>query len=190
MRLAKVWMDEFAEYYLQNIGKDRYLQDYGDISERIALRQSLNCKPFKWYIDNVYPELFHPGKAVGSGSISNAASNKCLDSPARENLQTVLAYPCHDGGGNQVFYLTKEGEIKRDEFCLDYAGAKLTVYYCHGQQGNQEWDYNLVNGLIKHVVSGKCMAAGKFIVEMAECDPAKPEQQWKFQYYDPTKLQS
>jgi Ricin-type beta-trefoil lectin domain len=38
--------------------------------------------------------------------------------------------------------LSKTGEIRRDEACLDYAGQEVILYPCHGSKGNQYWEYN------------------------------------------------
>ena len=43
-------------------------------------------------------------------------------------------------GGNQYWMLSKTGEIRRDEACLDYAGADVILYPCHGSKG--EYTFN------------------------------------------------
>nr|XP_021520919.1 LOW QUALITY PROTEIN: inactive polypeptide N-acetylgalactosaminyltransferase-like protein 5 [Aotus nancymaae] len=56
LRLVHVWLDEYKEqFFLQKLGL-KYMT-YGNISERVELRKRLGCRSFRWYLDNVFPEL-------------------------------------------------------------------------------------------------------------------------------------
>jgi polypeptide N-acetylgalactosaminyltransferase len=56
MRLAEVWMDEYKEYYYIREPQIRKL-DFGDISAQVALREKLQCKPFKFFMEKVAYDL-------------------------------------------------------------------------------------------------------------------------------------
>ncbi|VDM48896.1 unnamed protein product [Toxocara canis] len=168
VRLAEVWLDEYKVYYYERINNQtrelvemgifilsvactcifpHNLQgDYGDVSDRKALRERLKCKSFKWYLDNIYPELFVPGDAVAKGEVRNngykegGGEAQCLDSQVGEDVRKpVTPYPCHGQGGNQV--RNRGGGSKN---CLDWASrghrketSSVGLYWCHKQGGNQ-----------------------------------------------------
>nr|XP_014344525.1 PREDICTED: polypeptide N-acetylgalactosaminyltransferase 9 [Latimeria chalumnae] len=72
LRAAEVWMDEFKShvYMAWNIPMINPGVDFGDISERIALRKRLQCRSFKWYLQNVYPEMRIYNNTVTYGEVS------------------------------------------------------------------------------------------------------------------------
>ncbi|KAF7266616.1 hypothetical protein GWI33_020117 [Rhynchophorus ferrugineus] len=192
VRLAEVWLDEYSQYYYQRIGNDK--GDFGDISDRRSLRNNLGCKSFRWYLDNIYPELFIPGEAVANGEMRNMGygGKTCLDSAARKSdlHKPAGLYPCHRQGGNQFWLYSKAGEIRRDEACLDYSGQEVILYPCHGSKGNQYWDYDSVKKLIRHGSSDKCLGidAAKKKLIMERCDPNLDHQKWNMENYDRSKL--
>uniref|UniRef100_A0A3P8P9U7 Glycosyltransferase 2-like domain-containing protein n=1 Tax=Astatotilapia calliptera TaxID=8154 RepID=A0A3P8P9U7_ASTCA len=55
-RAAEVWMDEYKNFYYAAVPSARNVP-YGNIQSRLEMKKRLNCKPFKWYLENVYPEL-------------------------------------------------------------------------------------------------------------------------------------
>ncbi|XP_013143955.1 PREDICTED: putative polypeptide N-acetylgalactosaminyltransferase 9 isoform X2 [Papilio polytes] len=190
VRLAEVWLDDYAKYYYQRVGNDK--GDYGDITSRKQLRDNLGCKSFEWYLKNIYPELFIPGESVAHGEIANPSTEMCIDSGAgpEEMKKAVNIWPCHGEYGNQYWMYSKNGEIRRDETCLDYSGHDVVLYPCHGAKGNQLWLYDPSTKLLKHGSSEKCMtiARNKDKIVMEPCSDAEPRQMWVMENFNADRL--
>nr|XP_061792813.1 probable polypeptide N-acetylgalactosaminyltransferase 8 [Nerophis lumbriciformis] len=105
LRVAEVWMDEFKlnVRIAWNLPLNHSL-DIGDVSERKALRERLKCKPFKWYLDNVYPMLDPLTELVAYGALINQLKpDMCIDQGPVPGSTPIL-YPCHYYGPQRCYY--------------------------------------------------------------------------------------
>ncbi|TKR75870.1 hypothetical protein L596_017104 [Steinernema carpocapsae] len=199
-RLAEVWMDDYKRlYYVHRMGLVD--TDVGDLSERRAIRERLQCKSFKWYLDNVIPEKFVPDEDVKAyGLVRNGGGELCLDSLQRlENKGTVVlgVYNCQLGGSSsQFFSLSKDNQLRRETTCVDVnyhdepdgVTRKALLIEC-STEFKREFSH-VKNGALKHLKSGLCLDVDNLKagddVWFKPCDENKISQKWTFYgtYFD------
>lgn len=172
-RVAEVWLDEYKEYYYEVRPYHRSLGTGKSIQDRLDLRARLQCKSFKWYLDNVYPDMLVPTREylLARGGLRNMGADVCLDAGSTDlehmkpglrrcNARSAIA-------GAQAFYLTKKlHEIRIESTfgnrCLDSSerapNSPLSFWGCHTMGGNQRWSHTEEKQL-KHGPSGVCAEA-------------------------------
>uniref|UniRef100_A0A6E8WCQ7 Ricin B-type lectin domain-containing protein n=1 Tax=Anopheles coluzzii TaxID=1518534 RepID=A0A6E8WCQ7_ANOCL len=160
-RVAEVWMDEYKQYvYAKN--PIRYAIDAGDLSKMKQLRRKLHCKPFRWFMQEVVPDLVDHYPPVepddfASGAIQNVAfMNLCVEesnSLNSVNLALCVTNKTMPERTEQHFRFTWRRDIKAmgSSNCVDASnhsvGAELQLFQCHNLQGNQLFQYDVVRTL-------------------------------------------
>ncbi|XP_053729569.1 polypeptide N-acetylgalactosaminyltransferase 17 [Synchiropus splendidus] len=169
LRVAEVWMDEYKSnvYLAWNIPMENHSIDFGDVSQRVALRKSLQCKSFQWYLDNVYPEMRRYNNTLYYGEIRNSkASHLCMDQGVKEN-HTATLHPCH-GWGPQLGRFTSEGQLYLgplgstgdDTRCVvdDQSGSFPQMVNCDKvtDEKQKSWTFSQGHSFINRA-SGRCL---------------------------------
>ncbi|KAG4065879.1 hypothetical protein HA402_012557 [Bradysia odoriphaga] len=114
IRLIDVWMPEFRDILYAVSPRNRN-HSGGNITERMALKQRLKCKDFRWYLEHVYPESCLNNEFIHFGEIKSSAKQRCLDICGGNIGDPVKLVACHNQGGNQVLGLTKAQKIVTPE---------------------------------------------------------------------------
>jgi polypeptide N-acetylgalactosaminyltransferase len=196
-RVAVVWMDEYAEFLYQRRPQYRTI-DPGDLTEQKAVRERLQCKSFKWFMENVafdLPEKYPPVEPpdFASGEIRNVAGIiLCVDSRFKNSGERIGVGKCvtdnPSAGGEQSFSLTYHKDIRpgKRNVCWDVSSgdvrAPVLVWDCHGSGGNQLWRYDEKTQWIVHGSNERCLDLNPGAEELyvTLCDKASLTQKWTF----------
>lgn len=196
-RMAEVWMDEYKRlFYMHRTDLDQAKPkpvDIGDLSERMAIKDNLKCKSFKWFLDTVYPEKFILDEhAKAYGRVRNGKYNHiCFDHLQRDNAHhlghyILGQYYCHATlGDSQYFSWSLTKELRNEYMCAEARDDKVQMYGCHSKGGNQDWDYDQGSKALRHSQTGKCVTAPDdkpgTELELRECNGSE-EQQWSWEF--------
>ena len=187
IRLAEVWMDEYKAVIFDIYGIPHYLEEeFGSVASRKAIRESANCKPFRYYLENAFPEMHNPlisGAFRGEVKSVLLGNDTCLEysseflGMARCNGEQTTQYWAHN------YYQ----EINSYKHCLDYTGASLGVFGCHRSRGNQAWRVLTDTGQLQSIKHDQCLAVNtstNITLTMQKCDPTSVAQKWSVTFIE------
>ncbi|XP_018408639.1 PREDICTED: polypeptide N-acetylgalactosaminyltransferase 5 [Nanorana parkeri] len=190
-RVAEVWLDDYKEIFyghgyhlLQEISK------IGDLTQQKELRKKLQCKSFKWYLDNVFPDLDAP-LVRASGVIANIGLGKCL------SLQnsTVTLEDCDASKMNQQFNFTWLRLIKQRDLCIAPGDKdKLALQQCDNLNNKLRWLHKSLTAfqpsleshlVLESIPRPTCLEADPShkTLKTNSCNPANKLQKWQFEQY-------
>lgn len=128
----KVWLGDYKKYLYRG-EPERYAKvDAGDLTREKMIRESLNCKPFDYFLEYVMPDMlerypFEDPGAFARGAIQSEADlNLCVDTLNKPNGNSLGLFECHHNltspGYTQDFILSWHRNIKKNnknDECLD-----------------------------------------------------------------------
>ncbi|KAG5283279.1 hypothetical protein AALO_G00040330 [Alosa alosa] len=189
-RVAEVWLDEYKELFYGHGYHhllDKSMIDIGNLTEQIQLRQKLKCKSFKWYLDNIYPDMDAP-LVKAEGLVFNLGTRKCL---AIQN-RTIAFATCDLSNQNQHFNYTWLRLIRQQGLCVvpQGLGNPVSLEPCDNTKAQQRWMINTNKLLAEHIIVEStprrmCLEASSKGdgIYVRDCFSGSDLQRWQFTHY-------
>ncbi|XP_026530371.1 polypeptide N-acetylgalactosaminyltransferase 5-like [Notechis scutatus] len=191
-RVAEVWLDEYTDlFYGHGYHLIQKNLDIGDLTQQKKLRKQLQCKNFKWYLENVYPDLEAP-LVKANGLIINAALDKCIT----VNQPNLTFETCDINNKNQKFNYTWLRLIQHEDSCLALIDAEgtLGLHPCDKRNNSQKWLHKslvafhpeLMDHLVlEHLSRATCLEIDQSqkILRTNICFSSNIHQKWQFGNY-------
>lgn len=131
-RIVEVWFDDYKEIIYEKNSAVLNI-DGGDLTKAKELKEKLNCKPFKYFLDVIAPDLLEryplnqPSFAAGRIQLLN--ESLCLEAE-NEPYTTIKLKKCNSNNQNQAFELSFFRDIRviYSELCMD--SYKVMLWDC------------------------------------------------------------
>ncbi|XP_029315048.1 LOW QUALITY PROTEIN: polypeptide N-acetylgalactosaminyltransferase 5 [Cottoperca gobio] len=190
-RVAEVWLDEYKDLFYGH-GYHHLLDkksiDIGDLTEQIALRKKLQCKSFKWYLDNVYPDM-NPPLVKAEGLVFNRGLRKCLTM----QKGSLLFEKCDLSKQSQHFNYTWMNHVHQQDLCIasQGKGSGFALQLCDKAKPEHRWFHKSPNSaLAEHLIADfvsqhMCLEAGPQgdTLRLNPCESGNSFQKWQFTHY-------
>lgn len=148
-------MDEYKEHIFNRNFLDYSTIDVGDVSEQRALRERLECKPFKWYMEHVAFDLlkYYPVEepSFAYGGIRNLGVDLCIDTMGYDEPRPLGLFSCAENisypQSTQSFSLTTGYDIRLrfEKQCWSRRDSEAVwLVPCETKSDNQIWRYDTV----------------------------------------------
>lgn len=191
-RVAEVWLDEYKDLFYghgYHHLRDKKVIDIGNLTEQIELRKRLKCKSFKWYLDNVYPDMDAP-LAKAEGLVFNRGLRKCL----AVQKGSLSFEKCDLSKQSQHFNYTWMRHVRQQDLCVapQSKGSGFALLSCDHTRPELRWFHKsstaaLAEHLIAEFVSHHmCLEAEpqSDTLRLNPCEPSNTFQKWQFTHYN------
>lgn len=199
-RVAEVWLDEYKEKLYEG-DRQRYAKaDVGDLTQQLAKKKSLNCKPFKYFLERVAPDMVlrYPVENVyfAQGMIQNLGSDeghqRCFGLTHQSYSQEVSLLECSKKFGTQFTFTLEKSIRYNDSNDQCFKSNGLSFSNCNHQGYDQRWKFDLLTRRIFSNDKKKCLQ-GNIItskITLEDCDENSKYQQWQWSSENITALEN
>ncbi|KAM6986710.1 polypeptide N-acetylgalactosaminyltransferase 5 [Aplochiton taeniatus] len=190
-RVAEVWLDEYKDLFYGHGYHhllDRSTIDIGNLTEQVELRKRLKCKSFKWYLENVYPDMDTP-LVKAEGLVFNRGLRKCL-ALQKSSLSFEI---CDLSKQSQHFNYTWMRHIRQQDLCVVPQGKELglALQQCDIANASLRWLHKASNSameehlIAEHIPHRVCLEASHQggTLRLNNCEPTNVFQKWQFTHY-------
>ncbi|XP_047102567.1 polypeptide N-acetylgalactosaminyltransferase 16-like isoform X1 [Schistocerca piceifrons] len=177
-RIADVWLEEYKTFFYE-ARPNAVDVEIGSLEERSKLKEQLQCKPFQWYLENIFPELRLPNEDSSAFGQLRQGSH-CLQVENEKSPVSLALCSEMSTSQNLWAYNSHLHTIQHGKLCLAVPEGTVTprLQTCHSSP-RQEWSRH--GRAVILTARGQCLETGiQSEVMLSECRLGALSQQWDF----------